>query len=237
MTLFKSTNDNAELNRLRDLAVQQQMENAADDLVMRKYLLDKRPKDKGPPKAPDPFARGGQTGMEKVDEAQRDDDERKASDDEFDDDDEELGRLREQRMAQMRKQVQQQQEWLVHGHGEYSEIIEEEFLKTVTASGLCAVHFYHKDFERCKIVDKHLAVIATKLLPIKFCKLNADKAPFFVSKLGVKVLPSIILFDDGIAKDRIVGFGDLGGSDDFSTAALHNRIAKSLLKKDSWDDM
>ena len=35
----------------------------------------------------------------------------------------------------------------------YSEINEEEFLKEVTSSELVVCHFFHKDFERCKIMD------------------------------------------------------------------------------------
>jgi hypothetical protein len=34
-----------------------------------------------------------------------------------------------------------------------SEIVEEEFLKEVTGSELVVCHFYHNDFERCKIMD------------------------------------------------------------------------------------
>ncbi len=60
----------------------------------------------------------------------------------------------------------------------------------------------------------------------KFVKLNAEKAPFFVEKLAVKVLPTIVLFKDGIALDRIVGFEEFGGSDDFKTEILAQRIAK-----------
>jgi hypothetical protein len=33
--------------------------------------------------------------------------------------------------------------------------------------------------------------------------------------LQVKVLPTIIIFLDGVALDRIVGFEELGGVDDF----------------------
>jgi hypothetical protein len=42
------------------------------------------------------------------------------------------------------------------------------------------VHFYHKDFERCKIVDHHLREIAKAHIEAKFLYLNAEKAPFFI---------------------------------------------------------
>jgi hypothetical protein len=34
-------------------------------------------------------------------------------------------------------------------------------------------HFFHKDFERCKIVDKHLGLLAKKYLETRFIKLSA----------------------------------------------------------------
>lgn len=46
------------------------------------------------------------------------------------------------------------------GHGVYSEIEEEQFLNVVTKSEFSSVHFYHQDFERCKIIDMHLKDIA-----------------------------------------------------------------------------
>jgi thioredoxin-like negative regulator of GroEL len=84
--------------------------------------------------------------------------------------------------------------------------VESEFLPYVTGSKYVVCHFYHNDFERCKIVDHHLRQIAKQHPEAKFIYLNAEKAPFFVDRLAVKVLPTIVTFIDGIANDRIVGF-------------------------------
>jgi thioredoxin-like negative regulator of GroEL len=56
-----------------------------------------------------------------------------------------------------------------------------------------------------------------------------QNCPFFVTKLGIKVLPCVILFRDGVAVDRIIGFQELGGVDDFTTKALENRLLKAGL--------
>ena len=71
------------------------------------------------------------------------------------------------------------------GHGQYTEILESEFLPNVTQSKFCVVHFYHPDFERCKIVDHHLKIISAQHPEAKFMTMNAEKAPFFVQKLQV----------------------------------------------------
>lgn len=71
------------------------------------------------------------------------------------------------------------------GHGQYREITEQEFLPNVTGSKLVICHFYHKDFERCKIVDMHLRNIAKRHTEARFVYLDAEKAPFFVQKLQI----------------------------------------------------
>lgn len=49
-------------------------------------------------------------------------------------------------------------------------------------------------------------------------------APFFTVKLGIRVLPAVVLFKNGVSVDRVVGFEQLGGKDDFSTASLEARL-------------
>jgi len=151
----------------------------------------------------------------------------KNSDDEFEDgEDEILASMREKRLAELKKKGTRQNEFLALGHGKYSEVGQDEFLPAVTQSKYVVCQFYHPDFERCKILDKHLGILAGKHMPTKFIKINAEKAPFFAGKLMIKMLPTLVFFKDGIAVDRMVGFDDLGGQDDFATAVLEKRIAK-----------
>ena len=88
--------------------------------------------------------------------------------------------------------------------GEYREIVESEFLPTVTKHKFAAVHFYHREFERCKIMDQKLQRVAFKHDEVKFVKLNAEKAPFFVTKLQIRTLPTVVLFINGVAKHRLL---------------------------------
>ena len=64
--------------------------------------------------------------------------------------------------------------------------------------------------------------------------MDAEKAPFFVNKLMIKVLPTIITFIDGVKSDEIVGFEELGGVDDFPTINLTRRLIRTgvLVAKD-----
>lgn len=127
-----------------------------------------------------------------------------------DEDDRELRELREKRIEQLKAEHIRKQQLLSKGHGEYQEITQDEFLPNVTSSELVVVHFYHNEFERCKIMDQHLGQLSSKHIECKFLKINAEKAPFFVERLNIRVLPTILGFRNGVAfPERIVGFEGL----------------------------
>jgi len=116
--------------------------------------------------------------------------------DDFGDDDL-LQELQQKRLTELQKRYSLEKQFHAQGHGEYREIVEEEFLKEVCGSQWVVVHFYHPEFFRCKIVDKHMKIIAQKHLSCKWLTLNVEKAPFFVSKLAIQMLPTVIVFKAG----------------------------------------
>ena len=110
--------------------------------------------------------------------------------------------------------------------------------------------------QRCEIVDKHMRDLATKHMEVRilsrgvarrwllfptvawclvvpqarFIKINAEKAPFLCERLRIWMLPTIVLVRGGKTDYSIVGFDDLGGSDDFSTETLEQfLIDKEIL--------
>ena len=87
----------------------------------------------------------------------------------------------------MKKAQQKKEDWLQKGHGEYSEIPEEkEFFNVTKNSENVVCHFYRDETFRCKILDKHLAILAKKHIETKFCKINAEKTPFLCDRLKIK---------------------------------------------------
>ncbi|XP_038145598.1 thioredoxin domain-containing protein 9 [Cyprinodon tularosa] len=140
-------------------------------------------------------------------------------------DDDELERLKERRLEALKKAQKQKQEWLSKGHGEYREISsEKDFFGEVKESKNVVCHFYRNSTFRCKIMDKHLGILAKKHVETKFIKLNAEKAPFLTERLRIKVIPTLALVLDGKTKDYVVGFTDLGNTDEFSTEILEWRL-------------
>ena len=136
--------------------------------------------------------------------------------------------LRQKRMAALKKQASQKQEWMAQGHGKYEELKDEpEFFKAGQTSKRMVCHFYRDSFFRCKIVDKHLALLAPKHIETCFCKINAEKCKFLVDRLKITTLPTICLVRDTKTVDYIVGFTDLGNTDEFSTEMMEWRIAQA----------
>ncbi|XP_056411938.1 thioredoxin domain-containing protein 9 [Hyla sarda] len=140
-------------------------------------------------------------------------------------DEDEMERLKEKRLEALKKAQQQKQEWLSKGHGEYREIpSEKDFFQEVKESKNVVCHFYRDSTFRCKIMDKHLALLAKKHIETKFLKLNVEKAPFLCERLRIKVIPTLALVKDGKTRDYVTGFTDLGNTDEFTTETLEWRL-------------
>ncbi|XP_026563337.1 thioredoxin domain-containing protein 9 [Pseudonaja textilis] len=140
-------------------------------------------------------------------------------------DEDELELLKRRRLEGLKKAQQQKQEWLSKGHGEYQEIpSERDFFQEVKGSKNVVCHFYKDSTFRCLIFDKHLTILAKKHIETKFIKLNVEKSPFLCERLRIKIIPTLALVKDGKTQDYVVGFTDLGNTDEFTTETLEWRL-------------
>ncbi|PNH02094.1 Phosducin-like protein 3 [Tetrabaena socialis] len=138
--------------------------------------------------------------------------------------DEELQKLHEDRIARLKAEREKRNQQAQKGHGTYGEISEGDFLEIVTQTDFVVVHFFHREFERCKIMDKHLQPLAHKYFNTRFIKVSAPDSPFFTVKLNIQMLPCIVGFSKGVAVGRITGFEGMGGRDDFPTSVLEDHL-------------
>ncbi|KAK2873360.1 hypothetical protein FQN49_002413 [Arthroderma sp. PD_2] len=116
----------------------------------------------------------------------------------------------------------------------------------------CVVHFFHSDFVRCSIMDKHLTTLAEAHNKrgkddARFARVDVRNVPFIVEKLKIRVLPCVLGFIDGAVVERITGFEGLsdmnammgkkgagaGGAsgDEFKTSMLEFRLVQTGLLK------
>ncbi|CEL99716.1 unnamed protein product [Vitrella brassicaformis CCMP3155] len=209
-------------DRLRDLATSAVLEKAIEDRLKKEENRGAAQSDAGV---------GGVKRQADSDEG--------ATDHGDDAEDSELSRLRERRIQQIKAAAADRKKESEMGYGEYTMIDEEDFLNTVTKCKRCVCHFFHREFERCKIMDRHLSVLAQQYDRTRFIKMDVTKAPFFVAKLAIRTLPTVVLFVDGVAVHRIVGFEELGGVDTFSSRQLakimhkHQVITQKLVGDES----
>merc|ERR1719456_1781943 len=109
------------------------------------------------------------------------------------------------------------------GHGEYQELFEtKQFFSAAKESKMLVCHFYRDATWRCKVVDKHLEILAKKHMPTRFTKLNIEKSPYLAEKLRILCLPTLSFIKDGKIEYSMIGFDDVGGTDDFETERLES---------------
>jgi hypothetical protein len=158
---------------------------------------------------------------------------------EEDDEDEELMELRRMRMQHMKAMQEKSAEYRSKQHGEYREIGQDDFFNVVVrekgGSDRVCVHFYHKDFETCKVMDRRLSELSQSLLAVKFVKIDAERSPFLVERLHVSTLPCCLLFLNDICVGRILGFDGCTSEDGTLDAdLLRERLLHTLqLEADS----
>ncbi|CCA70475.1 related to PLP1-Phosducin homologue likely to be involved in regulation of pheromone response [Serendipita indica DSM 11827] len=144
------------------------------------------------------------------------------------DNDETLAGYREQRLEQLKREAEHVRDLREIDHGKYTEVDDEKEVIRISANEKrCVIHFYHRNFQRCAIMHKHLEAIAPRYFDTRFLRVFVEAVPWLVERLSIKVLPCVIVFIDGVTKDRIVGFEQLGNVDDFPTSALEMRLRVS----------
>ncbi|KAJ5693361.1 hypothetical protein N7462_002784 [Penicillium macrosclerotiorum] len=102
-------------------------------------------------------------------------------------------------------------------------------LDFTTSTTRCVVHFAHADFARCGVMDARLEELAGRHHEVRFARVDVRNTPFLVEKLGIRVLPCVIGFKDGVGVERVVGFEGLGergfdGTEGFSVQTLEKRL-------------
>jgi len=133
-------------------------------------------------------------------------------------DEDDFEALRQKRKLLLVKKMNKEQMWKQLGHGRYMELSEtKEFFEAAKKSERLVCHFYRGTTPRCEIVDAHLSKLAPDHLETRFVKMDAEKHLYLVEKLGIILMPTIVLVRDGHTEHSLRGFDELGGTDDFTT--------------------
>ena len=151
------------------------------------------------------------------------------------DDEDGLEMLRQKRIKEMKAQHSNRQRWKDLGHGEYVEFgggqdsrdVAKDFFRAAKESERLVVHFYRPTTRYCDVFHAQLAKLAPKHLETRFVKINVEDcdhqgggASFLVERLGVVVMPTLVLVKDRKAFHHMTGFDELGGTADFTERSL-----------------
>jgi hypothetical protein len=155
-----------------------------------------------------------------------------------------LQTLRARRLVQLKEQAAQQQRWMTLGHGKYTELdgnsdgtthqnaadVAKAFFTASKESERLVVHFYRPTTRSCDVFHKHLTILAPQHKETRFVKINVENcdqphggggsASFLVERLGIVVMPTLVLIQNQKVVHHIRGFDELGATEDFSTEAL-----------------
>ncbi|RYG66429.1 hypothetical protein EON64_09785 [archaeon] len=78
----------------------------------------------------------------------------------------------------------------------YSEMTDtKDFFNAAKKSRFMVVHFYRPVTPRCQIVDAHFQKLAPQHMETRFVKIDAEKNPFLVERLGIIIMPTIGRFN------------------------------------------
>ena len=139
-------------------------------------------------------------------------------------------KLREQRLADMKKKTADTSSYIKAGHGSYGELSEtKEFFTCTKASTRVACCFYRPTSRYCAQMDSLMAKLAPMHLEARFVKMDAEKCPYLCEKLlsdpdGNVVIPTVLLVMGGKVVYHIRGMDVIGG-DAATPAALGLMLA------------
>merc|ERR1711939_582665 len=96
-------------------------------------------------------------------------------------DDDFMAEYREQRLEQLKRDLDTRRAMKEDDHGRLGEVkVEKDVIQVPLKNKRTVIHFYHPDFRRCKLMDAHLEKLAAKHFNTKFIRVDVANVPFLV---------------------------------------------------------
>lgn len=117
----------------------------------------------------------------------------------IDTDDQDLAKLREVRLAQLKKEASLD----TQSYGSLSSVSQEkEAIHIIANTNRLLLHFRMPAFRRCDILSNHLSKLASTHPKTRFIEVNATEVPFLVAKFKIQVLPCLVAILQGQLIDK-----------------------------------
>ena len=98
-------------------------------------------------------------------------------------------------------------------------VTDQEFA-TATKTGVVVVDFSADWCPPCRVLEPMLEIVAAEMPNARFLRMDTDAQPATMVRLGIRGLPTLVVFRDGEIVDRIVGA--------LPMTALRERLARSV---------
>lgn len=132
-----------------------------------------------------------------------------------------LGTIRSNRIAAMKKEAMVKQANISNGHGCLTQITEQkEFFDAAKKSDKMIVVFTRNSNEHGKELLDHMKRLASSHFEARFLWLEADNAPFLTDRFNIYMLPTIVCIENNKVKCQHNGLNDLDGSGKYTTGML-----------------
>ncbi|CDK24604.1 unnamed protein product [Kuraishia capsulata CBS 1993] len=128
-------------------------------------------------------------------------------------------KYREQRIDQLSHEIQSLKHAEVSGVVSVTREADLIAIMSQNFNSNVVVFFYRENFQTCLQMDLILEMLAERhYTSVKYYKIDVLSCPFLVTKLKIKVLPCVLVYQNGVERDRLVGFEKLGIYEDTSSA-------------------
>ncbi|TYL36134.1 thioredoxin [Natronococcus pandeyae] len=127
--------------------------------------------------------------------------------DDCDTDDDDLEQIRAEKRERLRERIEREQRGTVSPDEPVTVESQAQFQEVLDAHELVLVDFYADWCGPCKMLAPILEDLAGET-PAAIAKVDTDAHPALAQQYGIQGLPTLLLFADGEAVERLVGMQD-----------------------------
>lgn len=136
-------------------------------------------------------------------------------------DEDDYARIRNNRMAEMRRKKEEDEMNKFHGHGTLTKINDQqEFFAAAKKSNKMIAIFTRNSNQYGKAMLEHCELLSQRHLEARFIWVDAENAPFLTDRLNIYMLPTVVCINDNKVQTQHNGLNEIDGSGRYTSGML-----------------